>query len=48
MENNMNLLEQGIISEIAITNDQEYPFINNHIPYLKVKSRCKRPTVRAS
>jgi len=35
----MTLLEQAIISEIAKTNDREFPFINDHIPYLKVKSR---------
>lgn len=39
MDKNLNLLEQAIISEIIDFNKERYPFIENHVPFLKVRSR---------
>ncbi len=39
MKKDLNLLEQAIISEIVNFNKKKYPFIKNHVPFLKVKSR---------
>lgn len=35
----MNSLEKAIIAEIIEFNKQKYPFLEKHIPFLKVKSR---------
>jgi len=37
----MNLLEQTILNEIANAHQNEYPFIKDHLPFIRVKSREK-------
>lgn len=39
MGKDLNKLEQAIINEIANYNEEQYSFVRNHLPFLRVKSR---------
>lgn len=41
MEKDLNQFELAIISEIVNSNEKRYPFLRDHFPFLKVKSREK-------
>jgi hypothetical protein len=41
MEKDLNQFELAIVNEIAKSNEENFSFIKNHLPYLKVKSRKK-------